>query len=157
MTIKEAILKVLENEKKPLNYMDVYNKINEKKFIDWSNAKTPSDTVAAQLGSFIRQNDSRVKRIKSQKGFLYYLSKFENDLDLSLNLTEENWNNKSVEKDKYQERDLHILLSSFLINEDIRLKTIFHEKSSNSNDTHQKWIHPDMIGVKFNNTITKSN
>ena len=82
MTIKDAILKVLEEQKSALTYMEVHDKINEHNYVDWSNAKTPSDTIAAQLGHFIRKNDTRVKRVKGKKGFEYYLSKYENELNL---------------------------------------------------------------------------
>ena len=60
MTIREVILKVLEDNKGSYTYLEVLKKIDEKQYIDWSNAKTPSDTIAAQLGHFIRQNDTRV-------------------------------------------------------------------------------------------------
>ncbi len=56
----------------------------------------------------------------------------------------------------YQERDLHKLLSSYLKNKNTYSKTIFHEKSANSKDSYQKWIHPDMIGIKFKNLKNKS-
>ena len=156
MTIKEAILKVLEEQKSALTYMEVHDKINEHNYIDWSNAKTPSDTVGAQLGHFIRQNDTRVKRVKGKKGFEYYLSKFENELNLS-EIIEKETETKKVAKSKvYQERDLHRLLSSYLKSQDTYSKTIFHEKSANSKDDHQKWIHPDMIGINFLNLKNKS-
>lgn len=156
MTIKEAILKVLEEQKSALTYMEVHDKINEHNYIDWSNAKTPSDTVGAQLGHFIRQNDTRVKRVKGKKGFEYYLSKFENELNLS-EIIEKETETKKVTKSKvYQERDLHRLLSSYLKSQDTYSKTIFHEKSANSKDDHQKWIHPDMIGINFLNLKNKS-
>ena len=67
MTIKEAILKVLEDNIGSYTYLEVLKKIDEQNYIDWSNAKTPADTIGAQLGHFIRQNDSRVKRVKGQK------------------------------------------------------------------------------------------
>jgi len=156
MTIKEAILKVLEEQKSALTYMEVHDKINENNYIDWSNAKTPSDTVGAQLGQFIRQNDTRVKRVKGKKGFEYYLSKYENELNLS-EIVEKETEPKKVAKSKvYQERDLHKLLSSYLKNQNTYSKTIFHEKSANSKDNHQKWIHPDMIGINFLNLQNKS-
>ena len=44
---------------------------------------------------------------------------------------------------------MHKLLSSYLKNMSIFSKTILHEESKNSNDNHQKWIHPDMVGVEF--------
>lgn len=52
--------------------------------------------------------------------------------------------------DKYKERNLHKLLANYLLNNDIFSKTIFHETSSPKSDSAQKWVHPDMIGVKFN-------
>lgn len=150
MTIKEAILKVLEDNIGSFTYLEVLTMINERKYIDWENAKTPSDTINAQLGHFIRQNDSRVKRVKGKKGFEYYLAKYENELNLSEVVEIESLSKKQTFK-KYQERDLHLLLSSYLKSQNIYSKTIFHEKSLNSKDEHQKWIHPDMIGINFLN------
>lgn len=150
MTIKEAILKVLEDNIGSFTYLDVLKMIDEKNYIDWGNAKTPSDTIGAQLGHFIRQNDSRVKRVKGKKGFEYYLAKYENELNLSEVVEKESLVKKPASK-KYQERDLHLLLSSYLKSQNIYSKTIFHEKSANSKDDHQKWIHPDMLGINFLN------
>lgn len=155
MTIKEAILKVLEDNKGSFTYLEVLRMIDDKGYIDWTNAKTPSDTIGALLGQFIRQNDSRVKRVKGKKGFEYYLSKYENELNLSEVVAKESSSKKGIAK-KYQERDLHKLLSSYLKSQNIYSKTIFHEKSSNSKDDHQKWVHPDMIGINFLNLKNKS-
>ena len=49
---------------------------------------------------------------------------------------------------KYKERSLHRLLANYLITEDIYPKTIYHEASKGSDS--KKWIHPDMVGVRFN-------
>lgn len=156
MTIKEAILKVLEKQKSALTSIEVYDKINENNYIDWSNAKTPSDTINAQLGHFIRQNDTRVKRIKGSRGFEYYLSKYENKINLS-EIIEKETESQDIAKSKtYKEKDLHKLLSSYLKSQDTYSKTIFHEKSANSKDKNQKWIHPDMIGINFLNLQNES-
>lgn len=149
MTIKEAILQVLEDNIGSFTYLEVLKMIDKKNYIDWGNAKTPSDTIGAQLGHFIRQDDSRVKRVKGKKGFEYYLSKYESELNLS-EVVENELSSKQAYK-KYQERDLHKLLSSYLKSQNIYSKTIFHEKSANSKDDHQKWIHPDMLGIHFLN------
>jgi hypothetical protein len=53
---------------------------------------------------------------------------------------------KSLE---YDERKLHKLFCSFLKTRNIYAKTIFHEKSSAKVDSSQKWVHPDIIGVEF--------
>lgn len=150
MTIKEAILKVLEDNQGSFTYLEVLQMIDDKNYIDWGNAKTPSDTIGAQLGHFIRQNDSRVKRVKGKKGFEYYLAKYESELNLS-EVVEKETSSKQPASKKYQERDLHKLLSSYLKSQNIYSKTIFHEKSANSKDDHQKWIHPDMLGIHFLN------
>lgn len=49
----------------------------------------------------------------------------------------------------YKERSLHRLLSNYLLGKNILSKTIFHE-SSNRVVQAQKWVHPDMVGVEFN-------
>lgn len=43
---------------------------------------------------------------------------------------------------------MHSLLCSYLNYNGIIAKTIFHEKSCKAEE-HQKWIHPDIVGVKF--------
>lgn len=63
-----------------------------------------------------------------------------------------------VKQESYKERSLHRLLSNYLINNNILSRTIFHE-SSNKSDQAQKWVHPDMVGVEFNefqDTATRS-
>ena len=50
---------------------------------------------------------------------------------------------------EYDERKLHKLFCSFLKTRNIYAKTIFHEKSSIKVDSSQKWVHPDIIGVEF--------
>ena len=156
MTIKEAILQSLEDLKKIANYMEIYNHIIKSKYYDFKVAKTPASTISALLGDFIRVGDSRVKRIKGKGGtFSYYLTKHEKDIDIE-NVVISTTETKSRKKEKtYQERDLHLLLSSYLKNQHLYSKTIFHEKST-GNDNHQKWIHPDMVGIDFLNLQSKS-
>lgn len=149
MTIKEAILKVLEKEKRLLNYLEIYNIIIEGGYYKWTVNKSPTNVIASRLGSFIRKNDKRVKRVKTERGFRYYFSKYENELNLSEIVEKEIEPKKLAQLKVYQERDLHILLSSYLNNSNIFSKTIFHEQSTFNKDNHQKWIHPDMIGISF--------
>ena len=152
MTIKEAILKVLEDNQGAYTYLEILDLINVKGYIDWSNARTPSDTIGAQLGDFIRKNDTRVKRTKKGGRFLYYLASNEDiiGLDVLTGITQsQSTQFATAPAAAYKERDLHILLSTFLKTHGINSKTIFHEKSQSKSDKHQKWIHPDMIGVAF--------
>ncbi len=78
MTIKEAILKSLDDLNKLTNSMEVCDHILEKNYYDFGTAKTPPATVSALLGDFIRNGHSRVKRIKQDNGTYAYFLKFTN-------------------------------------------------------------------------------
>lgn len=161
MTIKEAILKSLEDLVIPVYNNEVYNHIVDKKYYEFTKGKTPASTISAQLGEFIRNGDSRVKRIKKANAtYYYYLTKNEQQIGIDI-LNDENEVDISkqeqplVTKTKvYEERDLHKLLSSYLKNTETFSKTIFHEQS-NGKDSNQIWTHPDMVGIKFLNLQTK--
>ncbi len=64
-----------------------------------------------------------------------------------------------VTQKPFDERSLHKLFCSYLRTRGIYAKTIFHEKSSTKIDNAQKWVHPDIVGVQFeefNNDATLS-
>ena len=146
MTVKEAILESLEKLNKQSTYQEVTDYIkNNELYI--SDGKTLEATVSALLGDFIRKNDTRIGRLKEGLTYFYYLTKnqLENKIDL-LNI-EQKIDKKS--KIDFYERDLHPLFVSYLKSQNIFSKTILHEESKNSRDETQKWVHPDIIGVKF--------
>ena len=156
MTIKEAILESLNEIKGLTNYKEVCKHIIANRYYDFGDAKTPPATISALLGDFIRNGDSRVKRIKGKGGtYSYYLTKNENEIGVDVLTQIEPSAKKSSNVKSYNERDLHTLLSSYLKNTGMYSKTIFHEQSKNSKDSHQKWIHPDMVGINFLNLQTK--
>ena len=161
MTIKEAILKSLEDLQRLLTHNEIHEHIINQNYYNFGDAKTPAATISALLGDFIRKNDQRVKRIKGDKAtYLYYLAKFEQDLDINevASIINEKIEPKKLKKNEtYLERDLHKLLCSYLKNKNIYTKTILHEESKNSKDDHQKWIHPDMIGIEFLSLSSKIN
>ncbi|MBC7390621.1 MAG: hypothetical protein H7329_15520 [Opitutaceae bacterium] len=159
MTIKEAILKSLEDIIGLTNYNDVCNHIISNEYYAFKDAKTPNATVSALLGDYIRLGDTRVKRIKKSGAYFYYLTKNEQNISIDILSGEsETLTSKIVEVDKlktFNERDLHKLLSSYLKNTDTYSKTVFHEQS-NGKDSNQIWTHPDMVGIKFLNLQTKA-
>lgn len=148
MTIKDAILQALEDLNKPVTYNDVSIYIHSHNLYEFTGL-TPDATISALLGDFIRKNDSRVGRTKQGKTYFYYLTKNKNEDTLLSPLEVVKTDDLKKNKADYQERDLHKLFVSFLKSKDIYAKTIFHEESKNSKDDHQKWVHPDIIGVKF--------
>ena len=160
MTLKEAVLKSLEDISNVTNYLVVLNHINERKYYDFGAAKTPAATISAILGDFIRNGDTRVKRMKLDGGsYSYYLTKNEQNIGIEILSGDiESQIVKPLKNSKvktYEERDLHRLLSSYLKNTETYSKTIFHEQS-NGKDSNQIWTHPDMIGIKFLNLQTKA-
>jgi len=161
MTLNDAIIASLEDIKIPANYMQVYKRIMDKNYYDFKDAKTPTATVSASLGNFIRNRDSRVKRIPQKGGtYTYFLTKYESDVSIealeSVDNTEHTISLPITRGNQgFEERSLHKLLSSFLNSMGVYVKTIFHEQS-NSKDSHQKWIHPDMIGIRFLNLHTQT-
>lgn len=60
MTIKEAILKSLDDIGGLTNYTDIYKNIVSKKYYDFGEARTPTAAVSALLGDFIRHGDNRI-------------------------------------------------------------------------------------------------
>lgn len=153
MTIKEAILKSLEDLQEPSTYLEIYRKIMENGYYpQFKNQGTPENTVNAQLGEFIRKSDSRVNRMRLPKGaFRYYLTKNEQaiGIDVLTGTTETVIVQASRIGNSYHERDLHRLLTTYLKSHNIDSATVYHEKSSSKGDKHQKWIHPDMVGIAF--------
>ncbi|OCX51298.1 hypothetical protein BEL04_14795 [Mucilaginibacter sp. PPCGB 2223] len=161
MTLKEAVLKSLEDINDVTNHLAVLNKILEEKYYDFGTAKTPAQTVSALLGDYIRNGDTRVKRIKQPGGtYSYYLTKNESNLsaDVLNGVAEPSIRiAKNSEKTKtYDERSLHKLLSSYLKNAGTYSKTIFHEQSTFGKDNNQIWTHPDMVGVRLLNLQSKA-
>jgi hypothetical protein len=159
MTLKEAVLKSLEDINGLTTYLVVLDNIVEKNYYDFGSSKTPGSTISAALGDFIRNGDTRVKRIKQENGnYSYYLTK--NEQNLGLDVLTEGLETESIKKatkaQSYEERDLHKLLSSYLKNLGVYSKTIFHEQSTFGKDSKQIWTHPDMVGIRFQNLQTKA-
>jgi hypothetical protein len=141
-TVKEACLQAMETIKKPATSNEITNTILQNAYYNFDMARTPQNTVNAQLGDFIRRQDSRVTRFKGNDGvYRYYLTKNSHEMVLQDTLN-------TRKQETYKERDLHPLLSTYLQEKGIKSHTIYHEKS-NRKDSEQKWIHPDMIGVEF--------
>ena len=157
MTIKEAILKSLEDLVVPKGSWEITDHILKNEFYKFGGG-TPHSTVSAQCGDFIRTGDSRVKRIKDKGVYYYYLTKNQHSIDIDSYKEPQNEpvkkNVKSEKVKTFAERDLHKFLSSYLKNTGVYTKTIFHEQSNNK-DNNQIWTHPDMVGIRFLNLQTK--
>ena len=156
MTIKEAILVSLKDFPQGAQAKEVYQNIIDKGIFQFNTkAKTPDATVSANLVTMAKKGDTRIGRFKNEKNiYCYYLSEYSKNIE-NITATQAQIGTSNI---TFHERDLHPLLCCFLHHQGIMAKTIFHEKSK-KDDEHQKWIHPDIIGVRFveqTNTISNS-
>lgn len=151
MTYKEAVLISLEDFPNGAGAKEVYENILAKEIVKFpQSAKTPRDTISSQLVTLIQKHDTRIGRFKNAKGvYRYYLTKYSPE---RIKEEDSTISEKTESKEKtFHERDLHPLLCTYLAekrNGEIIAKTIFHEKSTKAEE-HQKWMHPDIIGVQF--------
>ncbi len=148
MTWKDAIIKSLEDMDSHIGTpKEIYDNIVRKQYDVSDKGKTPEATVHAQLGDFIRKGDSRIKRIKNEGNkYCYYLTEYEDKVESFPTLIE---HPHKQDKTAYLERDLHPFLCSFFKNKQVFTKTIFHEQSKKKSEEHLKWMHPDIVGVRF--------
>ncbi|MGL4956015.1 MAG: hypothetical protein ACRC9X_02425, partial [Bacteroidales bacterium] len=85
MTLKEAILRSLEDLNCLSNSNDVLKQIKDKGYYDFGTSATPNSSVSSDLGAFIRNGDIRVKRVKKDGAtYFYYLAKNEQNIENEL-------------------------------------------------------------------------
>ncbi len=167
MTLKEAVLKCLDDSQIPLGYLQVLEDIKSKSYFSFDNIQNPETAIGSILGTFIRVGDVRVRRLRKNRRYLYYLAKYEhlisNELEVenlnnevqnsenSTNSVRRRTRNNTQQDSSYLEIDLHPLLITFINEKSILSKTINHAK--NSKDSKSVWTNPDVIGVKFTDAV----
>ncbi|EHP7838162.1 HTH domain-containing protein [Campylobacter jejuni] len=147
LTYKELIIEVLKQTKKPLNVSEIWQKALEKgldKKLS-SIGQTPTQTIWNRLLT------DKINFLKTSiKPTTFWLKERENEL-LKLDNKNEITNEKQ-EKNKFHERDLHLLLVKFLyenLDFNLNCKTIYHEQSKKGKGGEDKWNYPDIVGVYF--------
>lgn len=138
MTQKEVVLMGLEELGVPSNFREFYDYINKKEYFECDrDSLTPYFTVSGIFLAFIKTGDIRVRRFKNNPNenyFLYYL--YKNEEDIENKVEEKGINDSSVSESKnnkgsnsgnleYKERDIHMLLNTYLNSDKIHAKTIF--------------------------------
>ncbi len=140
---------VLEHENIPLSVEEMWEAGNKHTLLGKlsSSGKTPIRTLSAGLYVDIKNNANSIFTQVSKRPAKFFLK------SKTAGLREyEEQQEKTSNKLKYSERDLHILLSSF-VNSDEHFKcfakTIYHENSKREKSGKNKWLHPDIVGVHF--------
>lgn len=140
---------VLEHENIPLSVEEMWEVGNKHDLLRKlsSSGKTPIRTLSAGLYVDIKNNANSIFVQVSKRPAKFFLK------SKTAGLREYEEQQEQISKKlKYSERDLHILLSSF-INSDVHFKcfakTIYHENSKREKSGKNKWLHPDIVGVHF--------
>ena len=112
-----------------------------------SSGKTPIRTLSARIYVDIKNNMDSVFIQVSKRPAKFYLKG--KDINPEKEIPESGAGRR---KGKFTERDLHILLSSFVCTDEhfkCMTKTIYHEVSKREKSGKNKWLHPDIVGVHF--------
>ena len=139
---------VLEFEGIPLTAEEMWKSAERNQLLEQldSSGKTPIRTLSAQIYVNLKKPDTVFVQV-SKRPAKFFLRDKTADLD-KFEKAEE----KKTETVKIKERDLHILLSSF-VNADQHFKcptkTLHHETSKRSQKGRNKWLHPDLVGIHF--------
>lgn len=140
---------VLEHENIPLSVEEMWEVGNRNGLLDKlsSSGKTPIRTLSARLYVDIKNNINSIFIQVSKRPAKFFLK----DHTAGVQEYEERQEQKE-KKLKFSERDLHILLSSFVNSDEhfkCTTKTIYHEVSKREKSGKNKWLHPDIVGVHF--------
>ncbi|WP_312444669.1 COG2958 family protein [Lacrimispora sp.] len=140
---------VLEKENIPLSVEEIWEKAKVLGLLEKlsSSGKTPIRTLSARIYVDIKNNVDTIFEQVSKRPAKFFLK------DHTAGLQEfEERQEQTGKKLKYLERDLHVLLSSFVNSDEhfkCSTKTIYHEVSKREKSGKNKWLHPDIVGVHF--------
>ena len=118
---------ILLTSEKPLSINEIWDMAENKGIIDkvGSSGKTPMKTLSARLYLDIRDNEkSEFVQVSKRPSLFYLKDKKYKDTEESSTLIDE-----VEESKKFNERDLHVLLSTFVLADasfKCLTKTIFH-------------------------------
>ncbi|MGL2548444.1 HrgA protein [Helicobacter pylori] len=148
----EIVQSVLEAIKEPIKVTEIYDKAKElfeegkiEKMFDYG-GNTPDQSVSAVIYTALNKGEDLPFLKAQEKPALIALKSAMNEPVL-------NTEKPSAPSAKIaHERNLHPFLTYMAIhNENLKCytKTIFHEESSKSPKGMDRWLYPDMVGVRF--------
>ncbi len=150
-TFLDLTKEVLEYYKISLTVDEIWNGAEKLKLLDklGSNGLTPKRTLSARIYVDIREKgDNSIFYKEGKRPVKFGLKSNKDNVDSEKVLKKLN----TSKSKKFNERDLHILLSTFVkSNENFKCvtKTIMHEKSKKEEKGKNEWLHPDIVGVYY--------
>ncbi|GHR26661.1 hypothetical protein VN0452_11950 [Helicobacter pylori] len=151
------IQSVLEVIKEPIKVTEIYHKAKElfeegkiKNMFDYG-GNTPDQSVSASIYTALNKGEELPFLKTQEKPVLITLKSAAKEP--VLNTEKPSAPNAKIAHNKIvHERDLHPFLTYMAIhNENLKCytKTIFHEESLKSPKGMDRWLYPDMVGVRF--------
>ncbi len=148
----EIVQSVLEIIKEPIKVTEIYDKAKElfekgeiTKMFDCG-GETPHQSVSSYIYTALNKGEELPFKKAQEKPTLIALKSTAKELVLNIQKS-------SAPSAKIaHERDLHPFLTYMAINnENLKCytKTIFHEESLKSPKGMDRWLYPDMVGVRF--------
>ncbi len=148
----EIVQSVLEAIKEPIKVTEIYDKAQElfekgeiTNMFDYG-GKTPHQSVSASIYTALNKGEELPFKKTQEKPTLIALKSATKELGLNAQKP-----SAPIAKIAH-ERDLHPFLTYMAYyNENLKCytKTIFHEESSKSIKGMDRWLYPDMVGVRF--------
>ncbi|KNE03244.1 COG2958 family protein [Helicobacter pylori] len=153
----EIVQSVLEAIKEPIKVTEIYHKAKElveegkiENMFDYG-GNTPDQSVSAAIYTALNKGEELPFFKAREKPTLIALKGAAKEL--VLNAEKPSTPNVKIAHNKIaHERDLHPFLTYMAINnENLKCytKTIFHEESLKSPKGMDRWLYPDMVGVRF--------
>lgn len=151
LTFRNIISTILEQASEPMSTEEIWNKALELNEIQdfGSIGKTPWATMGAIIYTDIKENRDLSKYVQVSKRPAKFCLRSNYSDKASIVKNKVQILNQTKE---FKEKDLHILLSSFIYsssNFNAYTQTISHELSKRAEQGKNKWIHPDIVGVSF--------
>lgn len=155
-TFLQAAIEVLWDSPTPLKVFDIWDKILQKgldKKIG-STGATPEHTLAAQLYTSVKKENSPFISISKRPRLFGLRDKSYQHTPSEIVKIEDKESQSAESKEEkasFHERDLHPLFVKFANESELNLlcKTIYHEESKKDKKGRDKWIYPDIVGVRF--------
>ena len=139
---------VLEYAGRPLSAEEMWESAKGRGLLQKLNSsgKTPVRTLSARIYVDIKNNADSCFVQTSKRPARFFLKQAPAGQERADEPQED------ARPHRFKERDLHILLSSFVRADEhfrCQTKTIYHESSKRGKAGKNKWLHPDIVGVHF--------
>ena len=147
----EIAERALNETGRPMSASEIWKLAENKKWKTDSAGKTPWATIAAQIYVSIKNNPQTPFQQVSKRPTRFALTPWGEATERIV--SELNSNALEEENTPLKERELHPVLSKFVFSHPhfrAYVKTIYHEISVKPTKGKNRWLHPDLVGVRFN-------